>query len=236
MGKVFYPYPTRCISGIRPDSTHGWVFVPVSISGGYETRGYPYPRVQLPSLFGTWRGFDLLFCVLEWSLELLYWMQWLKTWMPWSVVVGGVFIAPTTKMAVGEAVCRWAHLTVRCATGHCPVRQPRHPTVRVRPLELWQLGPPDSPVVHWTVTVHCPVRLLTLLWLCTHCPRTVAFIVHFAYDRWRSSHCFAWHTRQSGATPDILVNYSGVALQKPEAEQFRVDLPGAPGTVRWHTG
>jgi hypothetical protein len=24
------------------------------------------------------------------------------------------------------------------------------------------------------------------------------------------------------------VNYSGVALQKPEAEQFRVDLPGAP--------
>jgi hypothetical protein len=24
------------------------------------------------------------------------------------------------------------------------------------------------------------------------------------------------------------VNYSGVALQKPEAEQFGVDLPGAP--------
>jgi hypothetical protein len=32
------------------------------------------------------------------------------------------------------------------------------------------------------------------------------------------------------------VNYSGVALQKPEAEEFRVDLPGAPDTVRWHTG
>jgi hypothetical protein len=28
----------------------------------------------------------------------------------------GVFIAPTTKMAVGEAVCRWAHRTVRCAS------------------------------------------------------------------------------------------------------------------------
>jgi hypothetical protein len=27
----------------------------------------------------------------------------------------------------------------------------------------------------------------------------------------------------------------GVALQKPEAEQFRVDLPGAPDTVRWCT-
>jgi hypothetical protein len=47
----------------------------------------------------------------------------------------GVFTAPTTKMVVGRGCCRWAHRTVRCATGHCPVRQPRHPTVRVRPLE-----------------------------------------------------------------------------------------------------
>jgi hypothetical protein len=44
---------------------------------------------------------------------------------------GGVFIAPTTKPEVGEAVCRWAHRTVRCVTGHCSVRQPCHPTVRV---------------------------------------------------------------------------------------------------------
>jgi hypothetical protein len=48
----------------------------------------------------------------------------------------GVFIAPPTKMVVGEVVCRGAHRTVRCATEHCSVRQPRHPTVRVRPLEL----------------------------------------------------------------------------------------------------
>jgi hypothetical protein len=40
------------------------------------------------------------------------------------------------------------------------VRQPRHPTVRVRPLELWLVGPPDSPVVHRTGPVDCPVRLL----------------------------------------------------------------------------
>jgi hypothetical protein len=72
----------------------------------------------------------------------------------------GVFIAPTTKMVVGEGFCRMAHRTVRCATGHCPVRQPRHPAVRVRPLELLTCGPPDSLVVHRTVTVHCPVRLL----------------------------------------------------------------------------
>jgi hypothetical protein len=41
-----------------------------------------------------------------------------------------------------------------------PVHQPRHTTVRVRPLELLTCGPPDSPVVHQTTPVHCPVRLL----------------------------------------------------------------------------
>jgi hypothetical protein len=45
----------------------------------------------------------------------------------------GVFIAPTTKMAVGESFCRI-----------CPVRQPRHPVVGFRPLELLTCGPPDS--------------------------------------------------------------------------------------------
>jgi hypothetical protein len=43
--------------------------------------------------------------------------------------VVGVFIAPTTKSGRWEAVCRMAHQTVRCATGHCPVRQPRQPVV-----------------------------------------------------------------------------------------------------------
>jgi hypothetical protein len=75
----------------------------------------------------------------------------------------GVFIAPTTKMVVGEGCCRMAHWTVRCTTGHCPMRQPRHPTVRFQPLELLTCGPPDSPVVHWTSPVHCPVRHLRLL-------------------------------------------------------------------------
>jgi hypothetical protein len=44
------------------------------------------------------------------------------------------------------------------------------------------------------------------------------------------------YTRQSGATPNSPVNYSGVAWRKPEAKEFRVDLFGAPDTVRWHTG
>jgi hypothetical protein len=60
-----------------------------------------------------------------------------------NVGVVGVFIAPTTKLAVwwrllshvapDSPVC---HRIVRCATGHCPVRQPRHQAVGFRPLEL----------------------------------------------------------------------------------------------------
>jgi hypothetical protein len=39
-------------------------------------------------------------------------------------------------------------------------------------------------------------------------------------------------SRCSAGTPDSPMNYSGVAPQIPEAEQFREDLPGAPDTVR----
>jgi hypothetical protein len=67
-----------------------------------------------------------------------------------------VFIAPTTKPTVGVGL-------LSMGAPDSPVRLPRHPIVRVRQLELGQPGPPDSPVVHRTVTVHCPVRLLALL-------------------------------------------------------------------------
>jgi hypothetical protein len=40
----------------------------------------------------------------------------------------------------------------------------------------------------------------------------------------------------SGASPDSSVNYSGAASQFPEGEEFNVECPGAPDTVRWHTG
>jgi hypothetical protein len=56
-----------------------------------------------------------------------------------------------------------AHRTVRCATGHYLMRQPRYPTVRVRPLELLSSGSPDSPVVHRTGPVDCLARLLRVL-------------------------------------------------------------------------
>jgi hypothetical protein len=44
----------------------------------------------------------------------------------------GVFIALNYQNNRCGGCCRWAHRTVRCTTGHCPVCQPRHPIVRVR--------------------------------------------------------------------------------------------------------
>jgi hypothetical protein len=71
--------------------------------------------------------------------------------------VVGVFIAPTTTKWPLEGCSRMVHRTVRCATGHCLVRQPRQQTIGVRPLELCLVGPPGCPVVHRTGPVGCPV-------------------------------------------------------------------------------
>jgi hypothetical protein len=101
----------------------------------------------------------------------------------------GVFIAPPTKMADGEAICRWAHRTVRC-TSH--VTQPLG-------FDRWS----SDRLSHRTVTVHCLVRLLALLWLCA-----------------LSAYCSLLQTTVGAVavaplgTPDSPVNYSGVALQK----------------------
>ena len=78
-----------------------------------------------------------------------------------------------------------AHRTVWCATGHCSVCQPRHPTVRVRPLELLSSGSPDSPVVHRTVTNHCLVHLLTPALTSARAVNTVHWSCTVANDRWR---------------------------------------------------
>jgi hypothetical protein len=133
-------------------------------------------------------------------------------------------------MVVGEGCCRMAHQTVRCTTGHCPVRQPRHPTVRVRPLELLTCGPLDSPMVHQTGPVHCPVRHLTpALTL-----RTQSRTVHCSCSCCRRP--LAHVAVAPLGTPDSPVNYSGVAPRIPEGGKFGVILPGAPNTVWWHTG
>jgi hypothetical protein len=44
------------------------------------------------------------------------------------------------------------------------------------------------------------------------------------------------HRTLSGGAPDSPVNYSGAPLRFPEGEEFSLESPGAPDTVRWHTG
>ena len=88
------------------------------------------------------------------------------------------------------------------------------------------MGPLGCPVVHRTGSVDCPVRQLRVL-----CPlRAQARIKCVAVDRCvRSSRC-------SAGTPDSPVNYSGAASHFPEGGKFSFEFPGAPDTVRWHTG
>jgi hypothetical protein len=57
-------------------------------------------------------------------------------------------------------------------------------------LFLLAMGTPDSPVVHPTVTVHCPV-----------CATSAHPLGFGADDRWNPLSCSC--TRQSGATPDM---------------------------------
>jgi hypothetical protein len=113
------------------------------------------------------------------------------------------------------------------------VRQPRHPTVRVRPLELLTCGPPDSPVVHRTGPVHCPVRHLRLLWL-LH-----AQSAHYSVVSRPLNSTIALATVAPLGTPDSPMVHRTVRwiiaeshFQKPKAEQFEWIHPGASDTVR----
>jgi hypothetical protein len=127
----------------------------------------------------------------------------------------GVFIAPTTKVAVGEGCCRRAHRTVWCASH---VTQPLG-------FDRWN----SNMWGHRTVTVHCPVRLLAPALTLRAQSRTV----HYSLLLLQTT--VGAVSRCSAGTPDSPVNYSGGAPRIPEAEQFRVILPGAPNTVRWCT-
>jgi hypothetical protein len=130
------------------------------------------------------------------------------------VVVGGIY-SPNHQSG------RWGRL-LSYGAPDSPVRQPRHPTVRFRPLELLTYGPPDSPVGHRTGPVHCPVRHLAPA--LTSARAVALFIIH----------CRLLQTtvgavsRCSAGTPDSPMNYSGVAPRKPEASKLELIHPGAP--------
>jgi hypothetical protein len=107
---------------------------------------------------------------------------------------------------------RTSHVAVRCAISfHIG---------RIRPLLLgarWRTG---HCLVH-TGQSGAPSRLLELA-TCR------ALIVRTTVGRWRR-----WFTGQSGAPPDIPVNYSHVT---PESSWFTIGSPRAPDTVRCTTG
>jgi hypothetical protein len=146
-------------------------------------------------------------------------MRCLKNLDAWSGSGWGVIIALNHHIAVGEAICRWAHRTVQCATGHCLVRQPRHPTVRV--LKILTVGALTScRTGQGLFTVRCASDACSDF--CAHCSRTVHT---FADDRCVVSRCSAWCTGQSGGTLDSPVNYSGAAPEKPKYEEFRLYGP-----------
>jgi hypothetical protein len=94
-------------------------------------------------------------------------------------------------------------------------------------------GAPSAPAVTSTrVVAHCSV----LLFLCR---RPLALDSRYSAGTpdspvlHRTVRCY---TGQSSATPDSPVNYSGVAPEIPEGGKFAVGFPGAPDTVRWHSG
>jgi hypothetical protein len=46
----------------------------------------------------------------------------------------------------------------------------------------------------------------------------------------------SWRVQSRSPLGHRLVNYSGVPLRIPEDVEFILESPGAPDTVRWHTG
>jgi hypothetical protein len=96
----------------------------------------------------------------------------------------------------------------------------------------------------WWCTGQAMFSVRCAIWLCSdsgaHCS---AFNAFCRRPLARSSRCSAdtpdspvRHRTLSGATPDSPVNYSRATSRIPEGEQFEVGVPGAPNTVRWHTG
>jgi hypothetical protein len=112
------------------------------------------------------------------------------------------------------AFCRLAQQTVRCTTGHCPVRI-SFLLWRSRPLALWS---------RWR-TGHCPV----------HTGQSGApfrLLARPRVSRGSRGRPLARPHRTVRCTPDSPVNYSRTPLITSREQQVRLSQPGAPDTVR----
>jgi hypothetical protein len=143
----------------------------------------------------------------------------------WSGGGCGVFIAPNHQFN------RWGRL-LSMGAPDSPVRQPRHPTVRILTVStvgaLSSCGTGQSGAAP---NSHCSLSGAPSGG-CSGFARTVPHCSTFAGVR--CSRPLRW-SRCSAGAPDSPVNYSGVTFLKPEGGKFEVVRPWAQDTVRWHT-
>jgi hypothetical protein len=155
-------------------------------------------------------------------------MRTLENLDVWSGGGWWVFIALNHQTTVGAGCCQWAHRTVWCATGQCPVRQPRHPIVRVLELStVWCRTGQALFSVRCALTLprivaHCSARqepLQSSAALDSHCltgapdspvaHRTIWWII--AESAWRSPRVASWTLYGPGA-PDSPVRQTRAHL------------------------
>jgi hypothetical protein len=164
----------------------------------------------------------------------------------------GVFIAPTTKLAV------WWWLTVVWCTGQsgAPATSPGRWDSTVGASDFWaRLAVRCTPDKYCRLSGAPSRACLTsaCFWRALNAPAgdrwrevAVALLVHRTV-RWIiaeqipeagefQSRSSLGHRTLSWCTPDSPVNYSGAPLDFSEGEEFSVKSLGAPDTVRWHTG
>jgi hypothetical protein len=108
---------------------------------------------------------------------------------------------------------------------------------RFRPLELCLLVAPDSPMSHRIDTVHC----LVPLWWAALTLRALFFTVHLTSPLLQST--VARSSRCSAGAPDSPVAHRTVQwiiaerlFWNPKVASSEWYDPGAPDSVRWHTG
>jgi hypothetical protein len=112
---------------------------------------------------------------------------------------------------------------------HSHLRPSRQGLVHVSPItwegcHIWHLGAPDSPVLHRIVTVRCA------FWRCSDSARTV----HVAGDRWsRPLRSIAVAPLAHRTVRWIIAE---LLSRNPKVKSSTCTVPGAPDTVRWHTG
>jgi hypothetical protein len=136
---------------------------------------------------GTWRDFDSLYLYLVLNALALILNVLAENLDALKCGGWGVFIAPTTKVAVGEGCCRRAHRTVWCASH---ITQPLG-------FDRWSSDKWGHRTVRWCTrqslfTVRCAICACSDF--CARSPRTVAHCSPFAHDRWRCSRYSTWHT------------------------------------------